>query len=235
MDVSLESEWKNASDCISNFKKNFPDVWYVLDTGYLVITSIHVSWLECTGEKPYPSEFYLMLNRIRKYHWSSVFLILQKDIDAGFALLRMMAELTRDIYAIAHKPELIAVWRNREEDFRNYRNNFKFDKSHTPSCMVMDIYKIFSRYGVHGHMSTALHSKIKRPKNEDTFAYFEVEVKGVLDALALWFRTLGPIYAMLIDSINCNEDIEQIEVTKLCFEYFDSLRDVISNIENYEK
>src|SRR6185437_8575541 len=63
------------------------------------------------------------------YHGQALMHILARELDVGFALLRMAVELSRDAYILGHSQKLLDLWNDRGERSAEYRKKFRFDRS----------------------------------------------------------------------------------------------------------
>jgi hypothetical protein len=102
---------------------------------------------------------FMMWQTARLYQLHSLFLLLAQQLDGGMALLRMAAELTRDISHIGDSPERLDLWLARSEPARKkeYRREFRFDESDPIMAYVKRAYDLASTWGVHSHLTAASH------------------------------------------------------------------------------
>ena len=70
------------------------------------------------------------LQTLHGYYKSSVLLVVNKNLDEGFAVLRMAAELARDVRCIYSNNHLMTVWLKKSSSAdaeKAYRKSFSFN------------------------------------------------------------------------------------------------------------
>jgi hypothetical protein len=137
----------------------------------------------------------LMWHVAAQYHSQAVAHVLAGELDSALALRRMAAELARDAYVLAKKPELLDLWMRKHERVDEYRRAFKFDRSITAGEAVYRDYKFCSSYGVHGHTTALIHSRSTATTNGNALVLSvkldERAISGLLsDSLRATLSTL---------------------------------------------
>jgi hypothetical protein len=85
---------------------------------------------------------------------------------------------------------------------REYRRLFRFDDT-AAGTKAHNTYEFCSEYGVHGHVSDAMH--LERvgtflPPNRDEFAVLTVSDSGVLSALQVWLAAFGSLHQLCLET-----------------------------------
>ena len=136
-----------------------------------------------------------MWQTVLDYQTQSVILILQHNLNTGLALLRMAAELSRDVHVIGSDEARLSLWMEKNEKRREYQKTFKFNRSLPQAQIVFDIYKLCSAFGVHGHVSNSMHSElVGRAGKDGQFALLDVSEIGVLESVGTWLMGFAPMH-----------------------------------------
>jgi hypothetical protein len=148
----------------------------------------------------------LMWQTAADYHKQSLVHMLSRELDAGFALLRMATELARDAFVIGKDESRLDLWMTREERAEEYRKAFKFDKTNSAGKYAFDLYKLSSRYGVHGHMTSLMHAKATGEKTADgKGSIINTDEKAIFSGLQIWLRAFFPIHALFCEAFHLNK------------------------------
>ena len=145
-------EWLSfEQESISRFKKGYPDLWRVFGDSINLARAIPYAIGQQDGLTEIEMHRLFLWQKVLHYQTQSLFLLLQSQLDAGFALLRLAAELSRDVIRIADDEKVLAIWLERETKPNEYKKRFKFMLNVPDEEAVHTVYKFASKYGVHGH------------------------------------------------------------------------------------
>ena len=155
----------------------------------------------------------LLWQVICKYQASSVELILRGDLDAGLALLRMASEVCRDVVVITKHPELMSIWKGRNERRNEYRKLFRFGTSASErSCH--NLYEFASTWCVHRHVTALSRTGSNLTKDGDgAVAYFESDETAAFGALDIWFTSVFSLHAPILDAIEARTNLDPNVIT----------------------
>ena len=137
-----------------------------------------------------------MLQTLHSYFRNSALLLVTHSFDEGFSLLRMAAELSRDISCVAANPALITVWlrrRDSDEAQRVYRKAFRFDTASSEGRNAFAAYEFACGYGTHGHLTT-LFSGRPTATGYSGMVSLTPTTKEAVDTLRVWLSTLFSLY-----------------------------------------
>jgi hypothetical protein len=195
---------KSHHERLRVFREEYPDLDVVfgaaLDVGKLVVGSISlVSNLTITE-----THRWMMWQTVFEYQKQSLLLLTTGNTDAGLALLRLASELSRDVAVIRDDEIRLDLWMKRRGPTRQreYRRLFRFDDT-AAGTKAHNTYEFCSEYGVHGHVSDAMH--LERvgtflPPNRDEFAVLTVSDSGVLSALQVWLAAFGSLHQLCLET-----------------------------------
>jgi hypothetical protein len=189
-------EWLSfEQESISKFKKEYPDVWSFFGECINLARAIPYTIGQQEGHTEIEMHRLFLWQKVLHYQTQSLFLLLQSQLDAGFALLRLASELSRDVIRIADDKEMLAIWTDREDRSKEYRNLFKFDANSPDEELVFNIYKFASKFGVHGHMTDTMFSEaIGSTVKDASIISFGVSNIGILDAVHMWMMSFLPMH-----------------------------------------
>jgi hypothetical protein len=115
---------------VMGFLASYTDLTTVIDTALLTANALAYGTTLNLGAKSIAKTHCgLMWQTAADYQRQSLIHILARELDAGFALLRMATELARDAYVIGKDERRLDLWLNREEQAEEYRKRFKFDQT----------------------------------------------------------------------------------------------------------
>lgn len=189
-------EWLSfEQDAISKFKKTSPDLWKFFGECINLARAIPYAISQQDGLTEIEMHTLFLWQKVLHYQVQSLFLLLQSQLDSGYALLRLAAELSRDVFCIANSEKMLSVWIEREIKPKDYRKYFKFSLNSPDEKAVYNTYKFASRFGVHGHMTDAMLSEVigSIDKN-NTMVSLGVSNYGVLDAVHNWMMSFLPMH-----------------------------------------
>lgn len=200
MNYSLKKIIENNTLKTDAFISDYPNLMKVVDTN-LLVGKAYTSFIIQTDIYKIPFELSLIIQTQHTYYENSVIFMIQGNLDESYALLRLAMELSRDILVLSKKPDLIELWKNRENERGKYRKKFKFNHEHPANKYAHEIYSLASRYGVHGHQTTLINSTELKDENNTTFTELTLTTERIADNLGTWFCAFFPIYGNLIDCL----------------------------------
>lgn len=139
----------------------------------------------------------LLWQQTADYLNDAFFLFVEGRLDSGFALLRMAAELARDIAVLRSFPSREHLWRNREAMRNEYRKAFRFDTNSPLGLAAQAVYKFGSQHGVHGHTTNFLHFvEDATVSHRINLTSFKVSKVGILNGISFWMRSFAPVHGL---------------------------------------
>ena len=147
----------------------------------------------------------LMWQQATTYRLNSLISIIERNLDIGFALLRMAIELSRDANVIGKNHTLFDLWKERETNYNDYRKKFKFNRSKPVGKVALNLYKLTSKLGIHGHMTTLSHASLETSTNEK-YATLQMGDDGIFSGLSIWIRSYYPINDLFFDAFDLYQD-----------------------------
>lgn len=189
-------EWLSfEQESIQKFKKTYPDLWQAFGDSINLARAVPF----VIGQQQELTEIEMhrlfLWQKVLHYQTQSLFLLLQAQLDAGFALLRLAAELCRDVIRIADDEKMLAIWLERETKPNQHKKRFKFMLNSPDEEAVHTIYKFASQFGVHGHQTDTMFSEIIGTVGErNSMISFGVSNYGVLDAVHMWLMSFLPMH-----------------------------------------
>jgi len=214
------------------FVEKHPDLLVVLNSAFLVSNALAYGTTIEHGSKNLAKTFRgLMWQIASDYLKQSLIHILGKELDAGYALLRMACELARDAYVIGANENNIDLWLSREDHPQKYRKEFKFDRSSVVGSYAFDLYKISSKFGVHGHLTSFMEAGVsdKTPLNEGE-VLIENSETTIFSGLQIWLRAIFPVHGLFCESFKLQEDSNNVPY-KLFMDFVSSLEPILEVID----
>jgi len=189
-------EWLSfEQESISKFKKVYPDLWKVFGDSINLARAIPYVIGQQDGLTEIEMHRLFLWQKVLHYQTQSLFLLLQSQLDAGFALLRLAAELSRDVICIADDKKMLTIWLERENKPNEYKKHFKFKQNSPDEEAVHTVYKFASKFGVHGHQTDTMFSEIIGTIGENSsLLSWGVSNYGVLDAVHMWLMSFLPMH-----------------------------------------
>src|SRR5262245_54829554 len=115
---------------VMGFLASYTDLTTVIDTALLTANALaYCTTLDLGAKSIAKTHCGLMWQTAADYQRQSLVHILARELDAGFALLRMATELASDAYVVGKDERRLDLWLNREEQAEEYRKRFKFDQT----------------------------------------------------------------------------------------------------------
>ncbi len=216
------------------FLREHADLTQVIDASLLVAHALAFGVVSEHKSKSMVTTYAALMWQVAcDYHRQSLTHILARELDSAFALLRMAIELARDFYVIGKDEQLLELWMSREESVdiaSKYRKKFKFDLSNPSGKISFDLYKLCSRYGVHGHMTSLMHAN-RTGKADSDVVLLDTDVRAIFGGLQIWLRAYFPIHALFCDAFQLNENPEW-EPYRLFLELIASLEPILDAVDN---
>jgi len=200
LDYSLLKMIEKNTSKINAFASDYPDLMEAIDKN-LLVGETYISFITQTDIYKIPFELALITKTQHTYFENAVIFMLQGNLDESYALLRLAMELSRDILVLSKKPELMDLWKNRENEYGKYRKKFKFNHEHPANMYAHQIYKLASRYGVHGHQTTLLNSSELKDDDNTNFTELTLTTERIASNLETLLCAFFPIYGNLIDCL----------------------------------
>jgi len=202
-EYSLETIRYRLNKRYDSFFEEHSDSKIIIDAN-LAISKGYISTITQVLGGQIDIDFLLLIQKQHDYFESSLILMLHGQLDEALALLRMATELSRDLLVLSKKPELKELWKSRESEYFKYKKKFKFDQHYAANSFAQSIYKLTSKFGVHGHMTSFANSN---PINEfqssnGDFVEMGVTNKGIANCLTIWLMSLFAIYINIVDCLN---------------------------------
>jgi len=145
-------EWLSFEhESIQKFKKTYPELWMIFGESIDLARAVPFEIGHQDGLTKIEMYRLFLWQKVLHYQTQSLFLLIQSQLDAGFALLRLAAELSRDIARISDNEQMLDIWFKREIESSKYKKYYKFLKQFPDEEKVYEIYKFASKFGVHGH------------------------------------------------------------------------------------
>ena len=188
-------------ESISKFKQEHPDLWNVFGNSINFARVIPFTIGQQDGVSFIEMHRLMMWQKVLHYQVQSLFLLLQYQLDAGFALLRLAAELSRDVARIADDENMLHIWLEREDKTQRklYKDRFKFHIGSPDEDIVKNTYDFCSVFGIHGHMTDSMFSKIIGTiPSSSPMVHVGVSDYGVLDTVHMWLLSFLPMHHLCI-------------------------------------
>ncbi|HUU17010.1 MAG TPA: hypothetical protein VMW72_07670 [Sedimentisphaerales bacterium] len=173
----------------------------------------------------------LMLQTLHGYFRNSLIFLMSNSLDEGMAILRMAAELTRDIKCIFENPNLSDLWLKRDDDDlkrASYRKKFKFTNS-VEGKAAFKAYKLICKFGVHGHLTSQIACKPESTLLNDEYVVLKVTDEGVFQNIRIWIASLMYLYSYVFDWNKLPKTSEFEELHKYFFSLMRTGEKYVSN------
>ncbi|MBI5612911.1 MAG: hypothetical protein HY942_07590 [Gammaproteobacteria bacterium] len=192
LDSLLERKLANFRD----FQKEQEGVWDTVNGAYLVSRGL-VSAVAKDGVLPAGGSHRLtMWQTVLNYQMESFFLLIDRRLDEGLALLRMAAELARDVGRISDDATLVDTWLNRvngKAQKNAYRDAFRFSDSDRIEVYVHKLYDLASTFGIHGHTLTSSSLQPNRLSPDGKVFALGVPDVEVYRTIEIWLAAFFPL------------------------------------------
>lgn len=192
LDSLLERKLANFRE----FQKGQEGVWGIVDAAYLASRAL-VGAVAKEGRLSAVGAHRLMMwQSILDYQMESFFLLIDRRLDEGLALLRMAAELARDVARISENETLLDAWLNRmggNAQKTAYRRNFRFSDSDGTEAYIHKLYDLASTFGIHGHTLTSSKLQPTRVSPDGEVIALELPDEEVYRTLEIWLAAFFPL------------------------------------------
>lgn len=192
LDSLLDRKLANFHD----FRKGQEGVWGTINGAYLVSWAMVAAVAKDGALAADGAHRLMMWQTVLDYQMESFFLLIDRRLDEGLALLRMAAELARDVARISADESLLDTWLKRangREQKNAYRGASRFSDSDRIEVYVHKLYDLASTYGIHGHTLTSSMVEPTRLSPDGTVFALEVPDAGVYRTLEIWLAAFFPL------------------------------------------
>lgn len=180
---------------VSKFKARYPDLWKVFGDCINLARAVPYVIGQQDGLTEIEMHRLFLWQKVLHYQTQSLFLVLQSQLDAGFALLRLAAELSRDVIRIADNEKMLVIWLERENRPNEYKKHFKFLMNSPDEEAVHTVYKFTSKFGVHGHQTDTMFSEVIGTIGQsDSMLSWGVSNYGVIEGVHMWIMSFLPMH-----------------------------------------
>lgn len=192
---SLKDTINNDHQEITDFFDSQPVIYELIDAMIISARGSIMTAMENLPEDECSTFRYMLWRTMYDYVETSLLLLIKTRIDEGYALLRMAAELTRDIARMAETQKNFEMWQNRASlhNGEAYRNIFRFNKNDAHEKHVFSLYNLASVYGVHSHQTRDAHLS-HLGVVQGKYIKLKVSKRKMLDALTLWLFSFFPLH-----------------------------------------
>jgi hypothetical protein len=194
----LDSLLQRKIENLESFRGGESGVWTMIDAAYLVARTLVAAVVKEANLSSSEAHRLMMWQTALEYQMESFFLILDKQLDAGIALLRMASELARDIAYIANDESSLEIWLGRSSDEgkkKEYRKKFKFSNEPTDQY-VFQLYNLASTFGVHGHTLSSVAMQPKNFSSDGAVVSLEPSDIFVYQKIEIWMAAFFPLQDM---------------------------------------
>ena len=144
-------------------------------------------------------------------------------------------ELARDVAVIQDVDERRELWWKRRDPTRQreYRKLFRFDDAAGAGAMARQVYDLCSEFGVHGHVSDAMHLEPVGgffPPGSDEFAMLRISDSGVLSALQIWLTAFGSPHLLCLQTFGAQHGQTLAEPYRLFMQMVEAISPVLMAI-----
>lgn len=228
-------EWLSFENVsISKFKKRYPELWSVFGESINIARAIPYVIGQQDGLTLLEMHRLILWQKVLHYQVQSLFLLLRTQLDAGYALLRLAAELSRDVVRTADDERMLDIWVARELKPKEYKKHFVFDLNSPDEEAVFNVYKFASVFGVHGHLTDAMYSEVT-----DTFGKggpmvnWVVSDYGVLEAVYMWLLSFYPMHHICAKSFIPNYFATRPEIFITLVNHEIAMKSIIQTVSKY--
>ena len=206
-DIGIDTLVEGKKDRLDRIRREQPELWSVIDGAYVAAGALMGAALKDAQMSPDVSAEASMAATYRMSMWQSassyqaqsLFLIIDRCLDEGLALLRMSAEVARDIARLAENKSLMQVWLDRQKgrsQNRAYKKVFQFREADKTENHVYRLYNMSSGFGVHGHLTTAMSSRPTSSMHGGLYVVLSVPDEAVYEEINLWLHSFFPVQDM---------------------------------------
>ena len=195
---SLQQTIEYRHKRLIEFATAHPDVWELIES---FVISARAMIMECASYLDNPIRYttaHMMWHNVYEYQEDSLFLLILGRIDAGYALLRMAAELSRDASRVWKDDAKHDMWQKRDEIRREgyYKDVFRFNDEDATERYVHGIYTLASNYGIHGHQSSQMSMSSRDRTADGQYVIMQIDYLDVLSSLKVWLFSFFPLQTL---------------------------------------
>jgi len=191
LDSLLERKLANFRE----FQKGQTGVWGTVNGAYLVSRGLVTAVVKEGALSAVGAHRLMMWQTVLDYQMESFFLLIDRRLDEGLGLLRMAAELARDLARISVNATLLDTWLNRASGKtykKAYRDAFRFSDSDRIEVYVHKLYDLASTCGIHGHTLAASTLQPIRRSADGQVVALDVPDLEVYRTLEIWLAAFFP-------------------------------------------
>lgn len=219
LDSLLERKLAN----IEGLREGQPELWATINAAYVVSRGLIAAVATGEARSTAGADRLMMWQTVLEYQIESFFLLIDRRLDGGVALLRMAAELSRDLARIWDDETLLDVWLDRSTgrtQKKAYRDAFRFDESDKNESYVHKLYDLASTFGIHGHiLSSSMLQPTRRSSDGKLFA-LEVPDIAMHRTLEIWLAGFFPLQELCLRKLRTTK----IPAISRAIAHFDEMR-----------
>jgi hypothetical protein len=194
----LDGRFATKIENIERFRDEQDGVWAVVNGAYLAAGGLITASATFCVRASIDAHRAMMWHALLDYQVESFFLILDRKLSEGVALLRLASEVARDIARIGGDEARLKLWlaRGSTQARKTYRAQFKFTESDPVEHYVLKLYDLASSFGVHGHILTSM--KMQPVEEIGDMTVLRVPDIAVYETLSIWLATFFPLHHMCV-------------------------------------
>lgn len=205
----LADYFNSLKDEFIGFSKEYPELWMMFNICHEVIQSIQLTITARYELSSVEVHRLMMWQTVFHYQTEALILILSRKLDAGYALIRLAAELSRDLSCIGDDQSLLKLWMDYRSPSKkskitehDYKNTFRFNTKTSAGAYVFRVYKLCSEFGVHGHFMESISSVPNNTVGSGTeeIAILRITEKALLEAVQIWLDSFGPVQQLCLNT-----------------------------------
>ena len=202
----LTPTYETIGTSVAETREQFPAVWALageaLAMAKLLVPLTHAR--RKVGENKWREDVFPVWNKIRMYQQNSFILIIGRQLDEGLAVMRMAMELTMIMKAIHRSPENLNKWiTGTYSKSKSFEADARMALEHPTEKQIYDSYKYCCRFGVHGHLTSYLHSVPGGPA-------WEAHESGAGQIAQRWFIDFMAPHKFAFETMHCGNDWEGV-------------------------
>lgn len=200
------------------FREGQERLWIAVDSAYLAARTLIGTVMMHLTKGTAEAHRLMMWQTVLEYQMQSFFLLIDRQLDEGIALLRMSAELARDINRIADDEARLDIWLERDCGPRQkklYRASFRFADDDPTEAFVHKLYDLASTFGIHGHMLKSMAGKPTKISKDGTVVQLEVSDDDVYRTLEIWLTSFFALQTLSSTAFRNGADAKVAKVMNL--------------------
>jgi len=234
---SLRKAVEEDHQGITDFFKSQPEIYKLLDVMIISARRLIMSTLENLPKDECSNWRYMLWRTLYDYIETSLLLLLKTRLDEGYALLRMAAELARDIARISESEGNFEMWKNRKDLHKTdqYKRTFSFNKNDGIEKLIFNLYNLASIYGVHSHQTRDMHLSHIGEVVEGKYIRVKVPERSMLEALNIWLFSFFPIHILVAKTFSDVHSRKHPNPLQQFFEVEEQIRPVLKEFKKNMK